>query len=544
VSAHTTFTTPQGVELTRSTDGTGSNSGPAVKTWVNARISITPNATNEINDPHTFTVTLEKDLGDGAGFVPFADAHVDVTLTNSNGATHTAPTGTCTTAGPNTDAAGQCTITFSSPTAGKVTGNASWTGSVGASANFTVTTNGTGGSSGPAVKTFVDANIQITPPTDNNPIGANHTLTIHVNVNTGGGSYTNAPAGTAVSASLTNAGGATAAFVGPNTCTTVGTTGSCTVVISSPTAGTTTIAASTDVIVGGVTLHRETGDELPGDSNDATKLWANDTIRTDVHDANHAVITKVEIGTVVHDKAFVTRTADTPAGVPNPTGTITFHRYANTSCTGTPVNQTVSLAADGTAESPSFTATGDLCYTAAYSGDGNYPAATGAIEPLRVIHPATTLTIVGAPVTTVHPGDVVTITINEKNSGDDPITDVHVTGGSAGATTNCTWAPTAAAFDGNLAPGESQDFSCTFTVGSAAISWQAHGQGIDSLGNPVPRTGEDLEAMPETAVVSPIAATTSSTGISAELVLVAVAILMLGLAFITPAPGRIRRRNR
>ena len=73
--------------------------------------------------------------------------------------------------------------------------------------------------------------------------------------------------------------------------------------------------------------------------------------------------------------------------MPNPTGTITFHRYANTSCTGTPVNQTVSLAADGTAESASFTTTGDLCYTAAYSGDGNYPAATGAIEPLRVIHP-------------------------------------------------------------------------------------------------------------------------------------------------------------
>ena len=50
--------------------------------------------------------------------------------------------------------------------------------------------------------------------------------------------------------------------------------------------------------------------------------------------------------------------------------------------------------------------------------------------------------------------------------------------------------------------------------------------------------------MPETAVVSPISATTGSGGISPELVLVAIAILMLGLAFITPAPGRIRRRTR
>ena len=50
-----------GVPLTRNTDGTGVNSGPAVKTWVNARILIAPNATNEVGAPHTFTVTLQKD---------------------------------------------------------------------------------------------------------------------------------------------------------------------------------------------------------------------------------------------------------------------------------------------------------------------------------------------------------------------------------------------------------------------------------------------------------------------------------------------------
>src|SRR6202008_3672187 len=92
---------------------------------------ITPDATNRVNQPHTFTVTLEKDAGDGAGFVPAAGEHVDVTLTNSNGASHTAPTGSCTTAGANTDANGQCTITFSSPTGGKVTGHATSTLSVG-----------------------------------------------------------------------------------------------------------------------------------------------------------------------------------------------------------------------------------------------------------------------------------------------------------------------------------------------------------------------------------------------------------------------------
>ena len=40
-----------------------------MKRWVNARISIAPNATNEVGQPHTFIVTLQKDIGDGNGFV-------------------------------------------------------------------------------------------------------------------------------------------------------------------------------------------------------------------------------------------------------------------------------------------------------------------------------------------------------------------------------------------------------------------------------------------------------------------------------------------
>ncbi len=134
VTAHTTFTTPGGVILTRSTDGVGANSGPAVKTFVNARISITPNATNEINDPHTFTVTLEKDLGDGAGFVPAAGETVLVTLTSINGSSIANVTSNCS---GGTDAAGQCTVTFTSPTPGQITGNASWTGTLGTPTPFT-----------------------------------------------------------------------------------------------------------------------------------------------------------------------------------------------------------------------------------------------------------------------------------------------------------------------------------------------------------------------------------------------------------------------
>ncbi len=155
-----------------------------------------------------------KDTGTGT-FVLAAGEHVDVTLTDTNAAVHSAPTGTCTAAGANTDANGQCVITFTSNSVGQVTGRATSTLSVNGSAPFTVTTDGQAPNSADAVKTFVDANIQISPLSDNNPVSTNHTLTAHVNINAGNGSgFVSAPAGTVISFALTNSGGASAAFVG------------------------------------------------------------------------------------------------------------------------------------------------------------------------------------------------------------------------------------------------------------------------------------------------------------------------------------------
>src|SRR5439155_752207 len=164
--------------FTVQTDGTGLNSGNAVKTFVNAKISITPStATNRFGDPHTFTVTLWKDVGDNKGFVKAKDEHVDVTLTDDLGATHRVPTGSCTTAGPNTDVNGQCTITFTSNSTGTVTGHATST-LILAGNSALVKTDGTGLNSGNAVKTFVDAKISITPSTATNRIGDPHTFTV------------------------------------------------------------------------------------------------------------------------------------------------------------------------------------------------------------------------------------------------------------------------------------------------------------------------------------------------------------------------------
>ena len=156
-----------------------------------------------------------------------------------------------------------------------------------------------------------------------------------------------------------------------------------------------------DVGVGGLTLHRETADSKPGDGSSATKLWADSTARTDILDPSGAVVTTIVSGTVVHDKAFVDRVVGTPAGVPAPTGTVIFHRYATADCMGTPAtNQTVALTpgSPSTAVSDDFAPTSNMSYQVEYLGDANYPARTAACEPLTVTPaPAPGIAIVKNP---------------------------------------------------------------------------------------------------------------------------------------------------
>ena len=100
-------------------DGAGAIHGAdATKKWVDAKIAIAPNATNEVGAPHMFTVTLMKDTGDGA-VRGGAGEHVDVTLTDSSGAAHSARVGHVHDGGCEHGRVGQCTITFTSNTAGQ-----------------------------------------------------------------------------------------------------------------------------------------------------------------------------------------------------------------------------------------------------------------------------------------------------------------------------------------------------------------------------------------------------------------------------------------
>jgi hypothetical protein len=373
VVSATSAITVNGETMTRTTNTAvntaAGGSDNASKTWVAARIRITPDDVNEIGQSHTFTVTVETN--GGSGFAPAPGAPVTVTLTNSNGAV-------ATPAGPfngTTDASGQFQVTFTSNTPGQVTGTATSTVTVGGQP-IALSTNGVAPNSGPAVKTFVDANIQISPLLDTNPVGSPHVLTVHVNVNPGSG-FVNAPAGTPVTVT-TNFGTITG-----SPCLTVGATGTCTVTLNSASAGTSTVNATVTTTVNGVTLTRTTNG-VGLNSGPAIKNWADTAVRTDIHNTSHAVITTASPGDVVHDKVFVTKASGTPASVPAPTGNVIFHRFETLNCTGTSVDQTVALAADGTAETSTFTVVDDMSYRAEYLGDANYPARLGPCEPLSV----------------------------------------------------------------------------------------------------------------------------------------------------------------
>jgi len=157
--AEATFTFA-GQTFTVETDGTGNNSGDAVKRFVEAKISIGPDDTNSIGESHTFTVTVQQDDGltaaqggDGVtGFGPAPNGTTPtVTLTDSAGAISNISANTC--ASPGT-VNGSCTITFTSNTAGTVTGHATVTFSVGG-VSLTRATDNTHGSTGDATKVFV-----------------------------------------------------------------------------------------------------------------------------------------------------------------------------------------------------------------------------------------------------------------------------------------------------------------------------------------------------------------------------------------------------
>jgi hypothetical protein len=270
-NASTTFTL-NGVTLTRATGDTHvGDSGPVTKFFEDANISITGSGVNEINNPHTFTVTVLENVGDGKGYVAAANEPVTVTLTNTNGST-TSPT----TFNVTTNASGQASVTFTSATAGEVIGNASTTFTLNGVTLTRATGDTHGGDSGPVTKFFEDANISIAPNATN-AVGQPHTFTVTVLENAGDGNGYVAAANEPVTVALTSTNGAAAVPSTPLTGTT-NASGQFQVTFTSATAGQVIGNASTSFTLNGVTLTRATGDSHGGDSGPATKTFVDERI--------------------------------------------------------------------------------------------------------------------------------------------------------------------------------------------------------------------------------------------------------------------------
>lgn len=248
-----------GISLERVTDGTGGNSEPAEKTWVNARISIGDDGTNEVGDPHTFTAHVE--INDGTGWVD-APEGTEVTFSIESGPGELDPLSGVAT----TDSNGEATIELVSDTPGITKVSAMAEIDVGG-VIIEIETDGEGGNSGPAEKTWVDARISIGED-GTNMVGDPHTFTAHVEINDGTG-WMDAPEDTMITYSIVSGPGALTPLDG---IAYTDSNGEATIILNSAVTGTTVVKAAVEIDVKGVTLDRET-DGTGGNSGPATKIW-------------------------------------------------------------------------------------------------------------------------------------------------------------------------------------------------------------------------------------------------------------------------------
>lgn len=257
-----------GVVFRLTTDGIGANSGPAVKTYVDARISLTPSGVNEVGDPHPMTARLE--LNDGSGWTAADDTTIAVTKLSGPGALSSSD---CVT-----DADGECNVSLTSPTAGVSVVSATATTSVGGLTLVRSTNNNAGpGGSGNVTKRWVDASVSISP-TATNPVGAAHTFTVNVTAVPSGAApvvFTSVtPTVTPHPASMTS--NCATPLVDPGDSNKV----SCTVTMNSDAAGVFTANVTAVVSMGGVSVTRATnGNSGPAGSGPATKTYVDADIQ-------------------------------------------------------------------------------------------------------------------------------------------------------------------------------------------------------------------------------------------------------------------------
>ncbi len=171
--------------------------------------------------------------------------------------------------------------------------------------------------------------------------------------------------------------------------------------------------------------------------------------------------------------------------------------FSGTLLTGESVNFTCSFTAGAV----------DFAWTADGKGTdalGHAVPATGEHQAgsAAVVSPATSLTRVSAP-DKVHAGDTITVVVNEKNTGNGSLTNVHVVAGG-----DC---PSFTPASVTLAAGAAQNFTCSFSAPADGtdVTWSADGKGTDSLGAAAPATGEHQEG--SVVVIKPSTSLTTTS---------------------------------
>src|SRR5207244_4086949 len=168
-----------GLTIHVATNGSGAFNISNQKTWVDARITIQQSGTNEAGSPHTFTVTLTKDLGNGTFVAANGATITAVSITGTGAITG----GTCTVGG--VLAGNTCTVIVSSAATGTGTVNVQADVPV-STVSVHVDTNGHGAFQVSNQKTWVDARITI-QQSGTNAAGSPHTFTVTLTTDLGTG---------------------------------------------------------------------------------------------------------------------------------------------------------------------------------------------------------------------------------------------------------------------------------------------------------------------------------------------------------------------
>jgi len=250
-----------GVEFDLATNGAG-GSGPAVKVYVDADISVAPDGVNAVGDPHTVTGHVDIHDGTAEKNAP-AGTLIEFKIESGPG---TLTAAGCTTVGDT----GSCSVTLNSGTAGVSVVSAASKVNV-SGVVFDLKTDGQAGNSGNLTKRWVDGFITIGPSAVN-PLNQEHVFTVTVTAIPSGASPV---AIGPITTSVTPAPGTqstTCASPSVN-----GNTATCTVTINSAVPGVFVANATAVINVAGASLTRSTDATVapagPGGSGPATKTY-------------------------------------------------------------------------------------------------------------------------------------------------------------------------------------------------------------------------------------------------------------------------------